>query len=445
MFFIALVSAGDAAARGPAPGLRTVGGITILERQVRQALRAGAAEVLVLVGENDAPATLPGSDPRVRCFGAPADLGARLADRTLPVLLLAPGVIIDDRLVETMARHTEPVLLLVFDREPPAGAERLDSRDHWAGIARLPARTVVRTAAGLGEWELASTLVRVAVEAGVGRLRVSDLDIYAPDRRRSLPFIWARPVDDAGGAAATDLLIASAQKGCLDWPARFLHPPIENALVRLLLPTRVTPNQVTLAAMLPGLGAIAAFAMGQLWTGVILMLLVGPLDGVDGKLARVRAEHSRWGDLEHVADKVIEYGAYLALGWWFATSGHGVGAWLAAGGILLFSLHEAVQGEFFRRFTGRQLDDWGPFERRFRLIAGRRNVYFWSVLPFFALNLWFEGYLMILGYAAVTFSVAEWRFLRAIREYAQRVDPRVGANFTDTAYDFLPRAGAGGR
>jgi phosphatidylglycerophosphate synthase len=354
-------------------------------------------------------------------------------------------VVIDDRLVETMARHTEPALLLVFDRDPPAGAERLDSRDHWAGIARIPARTVARTAAGLGEWDLASTLVRVAVEAGVGRLGVSDLDTYAAERRRSLPFLWARPVDDAGCAAATGLLIASAQKGCLDWPARLLHPPVENAAVRLLLRTRVTPNQVTLATVMLGLGAIAAFATGWLWTGVILMLLVGPLDGVDGKLARVRAEYSRWGDLEHVADKLAEYGAYLALGWWFAGAGHGLGAWLAAGGIILFSLYEAVQGEFFRRFTGRQLDDWGPFERRFRLIAGRRNVYFWSVLPFFALNLWFEGYLMILGYAAVTFSVAEWRFLRAIREYAQRVDPRVGANFTDTAYDFLPKAGAGGR
>src|SRR3546814_14189580 len=70
-----------------------------------------------------------------------------------------------------------------------------------------------------------------------------------------------------------------------------------------LLPTPITPNMVTLITAVVGFASIAAFATGWLWTGLLLMLFLGPLDGVDGKLARTRLQYSLWGDLEHVADK----------------------------------------------------------------------------------------------------------------------------------------------
>src|SRR3546814_9087248 len=63
-----------------------------------------------------------------------------------------------------------------------------------------------------------------------------------------------------------------------------------------------------------GFASFAALATGWLWTGLLLMLFLGPLDGVDGKLARTRLQYSRWGDLEHVADKIVEYGAFIDLG-----------------------------------------------------------------------------------------------------------------------------------
>jgi hypothetical protein len=114
-------------------------------------------------------------------------------------------------------------------------------------------------------------------------------------------------------------------------------------------------------------------------------------------------------------------------------------AWLAAGGIILFALTEAASGEFFRRFTGRQLDDWGPFERRFRLVGGRRNTFFWSLVPFALLGWWWEGFLMILVYAAITFAVSHWRLLKAVGDYGSRISDEVRANFAGTAYDFLPK------
>lgn len=440
MLFIALVSSGDAEPGMLPPGLQTVGGITLVERQVRQALRAGAAEVLVLAAALPEPVEARlAADGRIVRLPAVRDLGHKLTDRTAPLLLMTPGTLLDERLIREMTGTVQVPSIMVFSGEAPAGAERLDAKDHWAGLALLPAAMVRQVVAGLGEWELGSTLIRAAVEAGATRLEVEKFDTYAPERRRKLPFVWARPANAAGCEAATRLLQNAAQKACLDWPARFIHAPLEDWLVRLLLPTRVTPNQVTLLTAVLGVGAIAAFAAGWLWVGLALILIIGPLDGVDGKLARTRCEFSRWGDLEHVLDKIVEYGAYIAMGFWFARF-HGVAAWLATAGIIIFALSEALKGEFFRRFTRRQLDDWGTFERRFRLIGGRRNTFFWTLIPFAAYGLWFEGFLFILAYAALTFVIAEWRFLKALHDHARRTNREVAANFTETAYDFMPKA-----
>ncbi len=439
MEFSALLMAGEAPPGSAPAGLGRVGGITLLERQVRLALKRGARQVLVLAAAlpDDFAARLAADSRCVRLVGAAA-LVDHLRDSGDDLLFLAPGLLLDDRLLAVMVEAPAPTLL-AFAGEAPAGAERLDSASHWAGAAKLSAALVRQVAAGLGYWSLDGTMVRAAVEAGAGRLLVEDVPVYAPNRRRNTPMLWAMPADDAARGDATDSLFKAAQKGCLDWPARFLHPPVENAVVRLLLDTPVTPNIVTLVSAVIGFAAMWLFAIGQPMWGLVLALVVGPLDGIDGKLARVRQEFSRWGDLEHVLDKVLEYGWFLALAGWLSET-HGLSAWLAAAGIVVFALSEAASGEFFRRFTGRQLDDWGTFERRFRLIGGRRNTFFWTLLPFGIMGLWWTGFLVILAYAAVTFAVSHWRFCRAIGLYGQRVSEEIRGNFSRSAYDFLPKA-----
>lgn len=445
MGFVALVLAGESLPGEQPQGLGQVGGITLLERQVRIALKSGARAVWLVAPQlpSDLAARLS-EDARVWRAPSAADIAGRItqeaggAAQGPELLLFAPGLLVDERLVAALVGAGTGARLLTFGDPAPAGAVRLDSSAHWAGLAMLPAPLVAEVCAGLGEWELSGTLVRAGVEAGAAQVPADSVPTYAPARRREVPIIWASPADEPARAAATETLIAAAQKGCLDWPARFLHPPVENALVRMLMNTPVTPNMVTLGTAALGLAAIWLFAAGQPLWALGLVLLIGPLDGVDGKLARVRHEFSRWGDLEHVLDKVLEYGWFLALAWWLAKS-HGIAAWLAAGGIIGFALAEAASGEFFRRFTARQLDDWGPFERRFRLVGGRRNTFFWTLLPFGLMGWWWGGYLAILAYSAITFAVSHWRFCLAIGAYGRSVSPEVAANFAGTAYDFLPK------
>ena len=191
---------------------------------------------------------------------------------------------------------------------------------------------------------------------------------------------------------------------------------------------------VSAFVFLLGLGAAYAFAMGWLWTGLILALLIGPLDGVDGKLARTRMEFSRWGDLEHVADKIVEYLWYICLALAFDAQW----AWAVAALIICFALAEAMQGEFFRRCTGQQLDDVGRIERRFRLISGRRNTFFWTLLPFALLDAWHIGYVTIAAYAVLTFFFMQWRFFVRLAAFGRRHSPVIDQSFAATAYAFLP-------
>lgn len=430
MTLVALVFA-DASA----PAVEVAGGRAV-DRQIRQLRHAGVSRILVL-GE-------PGGAPGVTHVAEAKALAGMLAPGDA-VLVVAAGLVLDERIVAAMLAAPVPAVATwpAAAGSVQLGTERIDAQRFAAGIGVYRAPTVMAAASDLGDWDLQSTLLRAALgEGNVELVDLAALDTYAAARRRNVPLVWALPRDAAEACTTDDMLIDAAQKGVLDWPARFLHPPVENWMVRALLPTPITPNMVTLFVAAISLAAGIAFAYGWMWTGLVLALISGPLDGVDGKLARVRIEFSRWGDLEHVLDKIAEYGWYLCIaGHLAARSGSGL-PWAIAALIILFALAEALLGEFYRRFTGRQLDDAGPFERGFRLVGGRRNTFFWTLVPFGVLGAWNLGFVALAVYAVVTFFVTLFRFFLQIERFGRGISPAIEANFSGTGYAFLPGKGA---
>jgi 1L-myo-inositol 1-phosphate cytidylyltransferase / CDP-L-myo-inositol myo-inositolphosphotransferase len=373
-----------------------VAGITLAERQRRQLLRLGASRVDQAGGESMI-----------------AD-GATLRG---PVLLIEAGLLADERIIaafldEAERRKDDAQALLALGPDGQTG-----------GLAWLP------------EGGRAFAWQDIAA-AGAALVDLTQIDTYSPERRRKVPLLWERPSDPASARRAGGQVLAAAQKGCLDWPARFIHPPIENAFVRLLLPTPITPNMISVMAFLLGLYAAWSFATGSMWTGLLLALAIGPIDGIDGKLARTRVEFSPWGDLEHVGDKIVEYS-------WFAALAAAIGtgwAWALAALIVVTALAEALQGEFYRRLTGAQLDDAGAFERAYRLVSGRRNTFFWCLLPFAWFEAWGAGLVMIAVYAAANFFVMQGRFFIRLAEYGRAHSAAIAANLDATAYGMLDPA-----
>ena len=135
---------------------------------------------------------------------------------------------------------------------------------------------------------------------------------------------------------------------------------------------------------------------------------------------------------------MLEYGWYLCIAYHFSTETGSALPWAIAALIIIPAITEAVQGEFFRRLTGIQLDDAGDFERRFRLVAGRRNTFLWTWLPMAAAGLWFPGFVALAIYSVVTTGIAQWRFYKRLLAYGRVHGDRIAANYAATGYAFLP-------
>jgi phosphatidylglycerophosphate synthase len=154
-------------------------------------------------------------------------------------------------------------------------------------------------------------------------------------------------------------------KGVLDFPA-LVHAPIEKWLVSHLCRTTITPNQITLGTAVLGLGVTLLYACGYLWVGVLLALVIGVLDGVDGKLARLKAQTTKLGKKEHDLDYFIETSWWAALAYHFHATGQIRYAYVIF--FIFFAFHrlERMAIQAVQRRIGRNLDDFAPFDRLVR-------------------------------------------------------------------------------
>lgn len=100
--------------------------------------------------------------------------------------------------------------------------------------------------------------------------------------------------------------------------------PVAGFLVRILYRTPITPNQVTVAAMLIGFVAalfyFAASPISILLAG-ICVTLKDLLDSADGQLARAKHQYSRSGRfLDSIGDFLVNLSVFTAIGYILTTS-----------------------------------------------------------------------------------------------------------------------------
>ena len=171
---------------------------------------------------------------------------------------------------------------------------------------------------------------------------------------------------------------------------RLLDAPLARA-ARVLDRPGITPDRLTLANLLLGLGSAVAAGLQAWGAALVLWLLCRLADGLDGPLARRRADRGAGGDagsggfLDITADFVV-YGSTVvgvAIG---ATTGEGA-AWLP---FLLVLLAYYVNGTAFLAFSsiaeraGRRLDDGRSLSFLGGLAEGTETVLvhaLWLLLP----------------------------------------------------------------
>lgn len=84
----------------------------------------------------------------------------------------------------------------------------------------------------------------------------------------------------------------------------------------------IRPNMITTAGLLGNIAAGVLIASGQLLWGGIIALITAPLDALDGTMARLRNEPSRYGAfVDSVSDRYSEFALYAGLLVYFSDTG----------------------------------------------------------------------------------------------------------------------------
>jgi phosphatidylglycerophosphate synthase len=131
--------------------------------------------------------------------------------------------------------------------------------------------------------------------------------------------------------------------------------PLAGRFVRLVYPTPVTPNQITIAATFVGLVAAAFYFSGTPMHNIVAglcLMLKDILDSADGQLARAKQRYSRVGRfLDSIGDFLVNLLAFAGFGFvLFRTSGAPLFLFLALlafwGTTLRVSYHVFYQTSF---------------------------------------------------------------------------------------------------
>jgi phosphatidylglycerophosphate synthase len=318
-------------------------------------------------------------------------------DQTARFLIVPANVYCDARLLAALASKNSPTVLV--DSNPPQFVRDMIPNPSGPALVTRDFFLACSDSAAVLE-ELKQKFDAREIDA-VDAVKVDDYIVSMRRHVRPLCFP-AQPAQQH--PIAERVILDSAQKGTLDLPA-YIHAPIENAIISLLCKTPVTPNQITMAGLIIGCSATVAFALSRIGLGIVAALVFGVVDGLDGKQSRVKIETTERGKWEHHLDYLIENSWWAAIAFQLWRSGQFPNVFFFFA--LLIGSH--LLDEFAKRrvkiVKRRLLDDVAPFDRAFRLIAARRNVYVWILACGFLLHAFPQSYAVICGWAAFSAAV----------------------------------------
>ncbi len=301
------------------------------------------------------------------------------------LLMIVPAdSVFDPRLLRMLASHHGPAALV--DSDVP---------DRFGSLVEMTTATKRGKLCGPAllkrDWARSRTgSFQEAVRTGLDNQTLAAADVaaeplyYAP-LNRELRTYWFPAPSPENAQFAKRIILDSAQKGTLDLPAT-VHAPIETFLISLLCETPVTPNQLTVITNVVAWSATILLATGRLGWGLGLAVLVGVLDGLDGKQARVKVETSKRGKLEHWFDAIFEVSWWIAIAYYFQHSGRLPNAFRYLALLLIAQAIDGMIKSGIRYTSGRSIEELGAFERTLHFVSGRRNVFVWILTIGFLLG-----------------------------------------------------------
>jgi len=325
--------------------LETVGGITVIERQLITAQRAGIKRLWIGASRPD--------------------------EGTLARLRLPEGIELNWSQREASRECPTPYLLL--------------SGDHFIRIETL--RYVVSAAY--------RSHVTLDDESGTAVVQV------VPYRTDEVPVRQRQPIPrgasvyldmPVSSGPALSWLLATGTKSQDGFMARNFDRYISLSISRLLLDTKVTPNMMTVISSLIGLIGAAFFLLpnyASRLTGAALVWLHSVLDGCDGELARLRFQESPLGGvLDFWGDNLVHIALFACMAWGFYVADKNIFPLLAGAACIVGTLGSAVL--VYRERAGRAGHAPAPADpiqstltKIENMLAARDFIYVLLVLAYF--------------------------------------------------------------
>jgi hypothetical protein len=383
----ALIAAYHEADDGSLRATLPIAGRTLVERQVRLAVGAGADPVVVVVER--VTAQLNAALDRLRAedvnlvLARSAEEAAEAVHSSDRLLLVGDGLVPPEAAINRLLALDGPALLVVPDLRVDDRYERIDAQSRWAGLALIDGQMLKQTASMLRDWDLQSTLLRRAVQAGARQLSVRG------ESEDELPLVAENEEDLA---ELEERIVAGAHMRRSDWVSGHMLAPLERLATRALMPTAITPTAIGLVATLLLVLAGLAFARHWLGFGLALMLLATPLDGIGDRLASLRLQGGREPSWWSALLPALSAGVLLLLAY-SLTAARGWGCLALAAAIIAFVL--ALRAEARGRDVPAGV--W---------LAERKGMS-WLMLPFAAVNWWATGLAVLAAYAAASFFWAQ--------------------------------------
>ena len=371
-------------------------GISTLERLLRTLQRCGIQRATILSSTSERIA-----DELTRPSWPRAQLALTLRTRpngalrieqivdiwpeAAPLLLVLRGdVVFDSRLLQLLARRSSPAVLV--DSAVPLKLQPLVAQAPNAPCAKLCGAALLQR-----DWvSTQSGSLEKAINNGLEQNAIAAVDVagqpsYSPALRRNLRPFWFSAPSPAHVKLAERILLNSVQKGTQDFPAR-IHAPLETFLISKLCKTAITPHQLTVSWIILAFGTAILFLTGQLLAGILLALIIGILDGLDGKQARIKVETSNTGKIEHWFDSFFEVVWPTALAYHFYVSGQLPNAFFYLALLIVAEALDGIGKLGVYVPAEKLLVEPGIFDRIVRLVGGRRNIYVWVLLACVALG-----------------------------------------------------------
>jgi len=171
----------------------------------------------------------------------------------------------------------------------------------------------------------------------------------------------------------------------------------------------LTPNMMTMLGLLGNTVGAYYLARGEMFTGGIFVLLMTPIDALDGTMARLRGESSDFGAfVDSVSDRYSELIIYGGLLYHFLTLGD------ALGGLLVFG---AAAGSVLVSYVKARAEGLGYEAKVGMLTRAERYI---VLAPSLIFNRLYIGLGIIAVFANITALQRIWHVRRQAHERAKK-------------------------